>query len=80
MLLLCRINDQNFLEVNVNFMLFFSLFFLKQLLRVRTLTGNIYYTRSGAKIIGKVHEKFMLIDGIRVTTGSYRQVLGSISV
>uniref|UniRef100_A0A8C9G7A7 Family with sequence similarity 83 member D n=1 Tax=Pavo cristatus TaxID=9049 RepID=A0A8C9G7A7_PAVCR len=49
------------------------------LLRVRTLTGNIYYTRSGAKIIGKVHEKFMLIDGIRVTTGSYRQVLGSVS-
>ncbi|NXI74752.1 FA83D protein, partial [Anseranas semipalmata] len=41
---------------------------------VRTLTGNIYYTRSGAKIVGKVHEKFMLIDGIRVTTGSYRQV------
>ncbi|POI23430.1 hypothetical protein CIB84_012823, partial [Bambusicola thoracicus] len=52
----------------------------ESLLRVRTLTGNIYYTRSGAKIIGKVHEKFMLIDGIRVTTGSYRQVLGSISV
>ncbi|NXE17907.1 FA83D protein, partial [Ardeotis kori] len=43
---------------------------------VRTLTGNIYYMRSGAKIVGKVHEKFMLIDGIRVTTGSYRQVLG----
>ncbi|XP_021272754.1 protein FAM83D-B-like [Numida meleagris] len=43
----------------------------ESMLRVRTLTGNIYYTRSGAKIIGKVHEKFMLIDGIRVTTGSY---------
>ncbi|NXJ50009.1 FA83D protein, partial [Spizaetus tyrannus] len=43
---------------------------------VRTLTGNTYYMRSGAKIVGKVHEKFMLIDGIRVTTGSYRQVLG----
>ncbi|XP_015736893.1 protein FAM83D-B-like [Coturnix japonica] len=43
----------------------------ENMLRVRTLTGNIYYTRSGAKIIGKVHEKFMLIDGIRVTTGSY---------
>ena len=46
-------------------------------MRVRTLTGNTYYMRSGAKIVGKVHEKFMLIDGIRVTTGSYRQVLGS---
>ncbi|NWS72645.1 FA83D protein, partial [Crotophaga sulcirostris] len=49
---------------------------LKQLMRVRTLTGNVYCLRSGAKIVGKVHEKFMLIDGIRVTTGSYRQVLG----
>ncbi|NXE12361.1 FA83D protein, partial [Lophotis ruficrista] len=48
----------------------------ESLMRVRTLTGNIYYMRSGAKIVGKVHEKFMLIDGIRVTTGSYRQVLG----
>ncbi|XP_069728200.1 protein FAM83D-like [Phaenicophaeus curvirostris] len=40
-------------------------------IRVRTLTGNTYYLRSGAKIVGKVREKFMLIDGIRVTTGSY---------
>ncbi|NXY51414.1 FA83D protein, partial [Ceuthmochares aereus] len=46
----------------------------EQMMRVRTLTGNIYYLRSGAKIVGKVHEKFMLIDGITVTTGSYRQV------
>ncbi|XP_009868360.1 PREDICTED: protein FAM83D [Apaloderma vittatum] len=43
----------------------------EDLMRVRTLTGNIYCMRSGAKIVGKVHEKFMLIDGIRVTTGSY---------
>ncbi|KFQ42328.1 Protein FAM83D, partial [Nestor notabilis] len=48
----------------------------ESLLRVRTLTGSTYYLRSGAKIVGKAHEKFMLIDGIRVTTGSYRQVLG----
>ncbi|NXQ83501.1 FA83D protein, partial [Nyctibius grandis] len=48
----------------------------ESLMRVRTLTGNTYYMRSGAKIVGKVHEKFMLIDGVRVTTGSYRQVLG----
>uniref|UniRef100_A0A8B9TDP9 Scaffolding anchor of CK1 domain-containing protein n=1 Tax=Anas platyrhynchos TaxID=8839 RepID=A0A8B9TDP9_ANAPL len=40
-------------------------------MRIRNITGNTYYTRSGAKIVGKVHEKFMLIDGIRVTTGSY---------
>ncbi|XP_015152256.2 protein FAM83D-B isoform X1 [Gallus gallus] len=43
----------------------------EKLMRVRNITGNTYYTRSGAKIVGKVHEKFMLIDGIRVTTGSY---------
>ncbi|NWU95790.1 FA83D protein, partial [Upupa epops] len=43
----------------------------ESLLRVRGLTGNTYYMRSGAKIVGKVHEKFMLIDCIRVTTGSY---------
>ncbi|NXP18890.1 FA83D protein, partial [Scytalopus superciliaris] len=48
----------------------------ESLMRVRTLTGNVYYMRSGAKIVGKAKEKFMLIDGIRVTTGSYRQVLG----
>uniref|UniRef100_A0A8B9MF41 Scaffolding anchor of CK1 domain-containing protein n=1 Tax=Accipiter nisus TaxID=211598 RepID=A0A8B9MF41_9AVES len=41
------------------------------LIRIRNITGKTYYTRSGAKIVGKVHEKFMLIDGIRVTTGSY---------
>ncbi|XP_009068998.1 PREDICTED: protein FAM83D, partial [Acanthisitta chloris] len=43
----------------------------ESLMRVRTLTGNTYYMRSGAKIVGKAKEKFMLIDGIRVTTGSY---------
>lgn len=43
----------------------------EKLMRVRNITGNTYCTRSGAKIVGKVHEKFMLIDGIRVTTGSY---------
>ncbi|NXU44807.1 F83DB protein, partial [Drymodes brunneopygia] len=48
----------------------------ESMMRVRTLTGSTYYMRSGAKIVGKAKEKFMLIDGIRVTTGSYRQVLG----
>ncbi|XP_042299474.1 protein FAM83D-like [Sceloporus undulatus] len=43
----------------------------ENLMRVRTITGNTYYARSGAKIIGSVHEKFMLVDGVRVTTGSY---------
>uniref|UniRef100_A0A674JGV6 Scaffolding anchor of CK1 domain-containing protein n=1 Tax=Terrapene triunguis TaxID=2587831 RepID=A0A674JGV6_9SAUR len=41
------------------------------LMRVRTISGNTYCTRSGVKIVGKVQEKFILVDGIRVTTGSY---------
>uniref|UniRef100_A0A3B1KE95 Family with sequence similarity 83 member D n=1 Tax=Astyanax mexicanus TaxID=7994 RepID=A0A3B1KE95_ASTMX len=43
-----------------------------QYMRVRTITGSVYYLRSGARITGKVHERFMLIDGNRVATGSYR--------
>uniref|UniRef100_A0A8C6UPA1 Family with sequence similarity 83 member D n=1 Tax=Neogobius melanostomus TaxID=47308 RepID=A0A8C6UPA1_9GOBI len=41
-------------------------------MRVRTITGTTYYMRSGARITGRVHERFMLIDGNRVATGSYR--------
>lgn len=41
-------------------------------MRVRTITGTTYYMRSGARITGQVHERFMLIDGNRVATGSYR--------
>ncbi|KAK2862525.1 hypothetical protein Q5P01_002058 [Channa striata] len=41
-------------------------------MRVRTITGTTYYMRSGARITGKVHERFLLIDGNRVATGSYR--------
>ncbi|XP_061640765.1 protein FAM83D isoform X2 [Phyllopteryx taeniolatus] len=43
-----------------------------QQMRVRTITGTTYYTRSGARITGRVHERFMLIDGNRAATGSYR--------
>ncbi|XP_042353776.1 protein FAM83D [Plectropomus leopardus] len=43
-----------------------------QQMRVRTITGTTYYMRSGARITGEVHERFMLIDGNRVATGSYR--------
>nr|XP_048676831.1 uncharacterized protein LOC125622683 isoform X3 [Caretta caretta] len=46
----------------------------EKLMRVRTISGNTYCTRSGVKIVGRVQEKFILVDGIRVTTGSYRQV------
>ncbi|XP_060925083.1 protein FAM83D [Limanda limanda] len=41
-------------------------------MRVRTITGTTYYMRSGARITGEVHERFMLIDGNRAATGSYR--------
>lgn len=44
----------------------------KQKMRVRTITGTTYYTRSGGRVTGQVHERFMLIDGIKVATGSYR--------
>ncbi|KAA8593473.1 protein FAM83D [Etheostoma spectabile] len=43
-----------------------------QQMRVRTITGTTYYMRSGARITGEVHERFMLIDGNKVATGSYR--------
>ncbi|XP_056129065.1 protein FAM83D [Lampris incognitus] len=43
-----------------------------QKMRVRTITGITYFMRSGARITGQVHERFMLIDGNRVATGSYR--------
>ncbi|XP_038151712.1 protein FAM83D [Cyprinodon tularosa] len=43
-----------------------------QHMRVRTIAGTTYYMRSGARITGEVHERFMLIDGNRVATGSYR--------
>uniref|UniRef100_A0A8C1INM8 Family with sequence similarity 83 member D n=1 Tax=Cyprinus carpio TaxID=7962 RepID=A0A8C1INM8_CYPCA len=41
-------------------------------MKIRTITGSTYYMRSGARITGNVHERFMLIDGNRVATGSYR--------
>uniref|UniRef100_A0A8C2UFE7 Family with sequence similarity 83 member D n=1 Tax=Coturnix japonica TaxID=93934 RepID=A0A8C2UFE7_COTJA len=69
--------DQDFLPYFLEMCKNLGVLFNFRRSKVRTLTGNIYYTRSGAKIIGKVHEKFMLIDGIRVTTGSYRQLNSS---
>ncbi|XP_078092288.1 protein FAM83D-like [Mustelus asterias] len=40
-------------------------------MRVRTVTGCTYCTRTGAKVIGRVREKFILIDCDKVATGSY---------
>lgn len=48
------------------------LLFSLQQMRVRTITGTDFYMRSGVRITGRVHERFMLIDGIKVATGSYR--------
>lgn len=61
-------------ELAIDFFFFFLPCSSQQLMTVRTITGNIYYARSGTKVVGKVHEKFTLIDGIRVATGSYRYV------
>lgn len=47
-----------------------------KLMRVRSITGATYFLRSGAKLTGQVHERFMLIDGNRVATGSYRYRVG----
>ncbi|KAJ6661098.1 hypothetical protein lerEdw1_016899 [Lerista edwardsae] len=43
----------------------------EKFLRVRNITGKTFYTRSGAKLVGKAREKFMLVDALRVATGSY---------
>ena len=55
-----------------NFFLLLFFFSFIQQMRVRSLSGTTYYLRSGASISGKIHERFMLIDGNRVATGSYR--------
>lgn len=55
-----------------NFCFFNCLFYYLKHMKVRSITGSTYYMRSGAQITGKVHERFMLIDGNRVATGSYR--------
>uniref|UniRef100_A0A8C9TUH9 Family with sequence similarity 83 member D n=1 Tax=Scleropages formosus TaxID=113540 RepID=A0A8C9TUH9_SCLFO len=49
-----------------------------QHMRVRSITGATYFLRSGAKIVGKVNERFMLIDGNRVATGSYRYEISNL--
>ncbi|XP_066480789.1 protein FAM83D-B-like [Tiliqua scincoides] len=43
----------------------------EKFLRVRNITGKTFCTRSGAKLVGKAREKFMLVDGLRVATGTY---------
>ncbi|XP_078508322.1 protein FAM83C [Lissotriton helveticus] len=40
-------------------------------LRVRTLTGSTYCTKSGKKFSGQFLEKFILVDGEQVIAGTY---------
>ncbi|XP_041946333.1 protein FAM83D-like [Alosa sapidissima] len=43
-----------------------------QKMRVRAVAGFRYFTRSGARITGRIHEQFMLIDGTKAAMGTYR--------
>ncbi|XP_062402027.1 protein FAM83D-like [Sardina pilchardus] len=43
-----------------------------QKMRVRAVGGFRYFTRTGARITGRIHEQFMLIDGTKAAMGTYR--------
>lgn len=43
-----------------------------QNMRVRSVRGDTYCTKSGKKFSGQVLEKFMIIDCEEVIAGSYR--------
>uniref|UniRef100_A0A8C9WI63 Family with sequence similarity 83 member G n=1 Tax=Scleropages formosus TaxID=113540 RepID=A0A8C9WI63_SCLFO len=43
-------------------------------LRVRTIAGSEFYTRSSTKVCGLMSQKFMFVDGDRAVSGSYRCV------
>ncbi|KPP79089.1 protein FAM83G-like [Scleropages formosus] len=40
-------------------------------LRVRTIAGSEFYTRSSTKVCGLMSQKFMFVDGDRAVSGSY---------
>uniref|UniRef100_A0A8C4QBP0 Family with sequence similarity 83 member D n=1 Tax=Eptatretus burgeri TaxID=7764 RepID=A0A8C4QBP0_EPTBU len=44
---------------------------VSQNMRIRTVPGLTYCTRSGMKILGCVQEKYMLVDCNKVATGTY---------
>lgn len=41
-------------------------------MRIRSVCGDTYCTKSGKKFTGQVQEKFMIIDCEEVIAGSYR--------
>lgn len=41
-------------------------------MRVRTVKGQDYYSKTGAKFHGKMEQKFILVDCKKVMYGSYR--------
>lgn len=43
-----------------------------QNMRIRSVCGDTYCTKSGKKFTGQVLEKFMIIDCEEVIAGSYR--------
>ncbi len=43
-------------------------------LRVRCTEGVEFYTRSSAKVRGRMGHRFMFIDGDKAVSGSYRSV------
>jgi len=45
---------------------------LFQNMRVRTVKGQDYYSKTGAKFHGKMEQKFILADCKKVMYGSYR--------
>lgn len=46
--------------------------FCLQNMRIRSVCGDTYCTKSGKKFTGQVLEKFMIIDCEEVIAGSYR--------
>nr|XP_033818637.1 protein FAM83C [Geotrypetes seraphini] len=67
-LLLDKRNLKYFMEICDN-MGFTRLHFL--FLKVRTVTGDTYYTKSGKKFSGQNLTKFLMVDCEEVVTGSY---------
>lgn len=49
-----------------------TLCFCLQNMRIRSVCGDTYCTKSGKKFAGQVLEKFMIIDCEEVIAGSYR--------
>lgn len=67
--------------IRLPFCIAFCVFSSCQNIRVRSVTGVGYYMSSG-KIKGNLASRFLMVDGEKVITGSYRSVsqLGTSSI